>query len=163
MSVDTIVNTALSVWKVFEDNAPSEEITRSTANAVPKVDDWQDLQGSKSMWISQYFARECAWPFDDYIVADFTFRLRWDYAATYRGGGAFIPNIWLEVPSYDVFWGQHIFLSMTVRNPTNASTVKNAPLARVPVTIAGTARNSMRDLHVEWSFVIYGDGRWETS
>jgi hypothetical protein len=162
MSVDTIINAAQSVWKVFEGNAPSAEITSSTANAVPKVDDWQDLQGSKGpMWLRQGWQRNCAWPFDDYIVADFTFLLKWDYGATYRGGGAFIPNLWIEVPAYDIFWGQHISLSMTVHNPTNASTVRNAPLARVPVTIAGTAKNTLRDLHIEWGFVVYGDGRWE--
>lgn len=162
MSADTIVNAAEKAWKIFEDNAPSEEITRTTANAVPQVQDWQSLSGARGpMWIRQAWHRYCAWPFDDYIVAEFTYELRWEYGATYHSGGLFIPNIWLTVPAYDVFWGQHIYLSMTVHNPTNASNTPNAPLARVPVTISGTARNSLRDLHIEWSYIIYGDGRWE--
>jgi hypothetical protein len=164
MSVDTIVNVAKSAWKVFEDNAPSAEITSSTANAVPQVTDWQDLQGSRGpMSTGMTWMRECRWPFDDYIVAEFTFRLKWDYGATYHGGGLFIPNLWIDVPSYDIFWGQHIYLSMTVHNPTNASTTPNAPLARVPITISGTAKNYVRDLHIEWGFVVYGNGQWERS
>jgi hypothetical protein len=162
MSADTIVNVAKAAWDVFKDDAPSADISGSTANAVPKVDDWQDLQGTRGpMWVRESWQRMCAWPMDDYIVAEFSFYLKWDYGATYHGGGAFIPNIWIEVPSYDIFWGQHIFLSATVHNPTNASTIPNAPLARVPVTISGTARNSLRDLHIEWSYNLYGDGRFE--
>jgi hypothetical protein len=162
MSIDTIVNFAEKAWKVFEDNAPSEDLSRSTANAVPDVTDWQALSGARGpMWIRRVWRRECAWPLDDYIVAEFTYDLKWEYGARYQGGGLFIPNIWLEVPAYDVFWGQHIYLSMTVHNPTNASNTPNAPLARVPVTISGTARNSLRDLHIEWTWLLYGDGRYE--
>lgn len=164
MSADTIVNLAKGAWKVFEDDAPSAEITSSTANAVPQVTDWQALHGTRGpMGLRQSWRRFCAWPFEDYIVAEFTFQLKWDYGATYRGGGEFIPNLWIEVPAYDIFWGQHIYLSLVVHNPTNASTVANAPLARVPVTIAGTAQTRLRDLHIEWGFVVYGDGRWEQS
>jgi hypothetical protein len=78
-----------------------------------------------------------------------------------QGGGLFIPNLWIEVPQYDIFWGQHLDLQLMTRNPTNVSTTPGAPLARVPVTIAGTARNGLRNLHVEWGFNVFGDGRWE--
>lgn len=161
MSADTIVNTAKAAWEVFKDNAPSAELATATANAVPQVDDWQSLVGARGpMRVRGYWSRRCAWPFDDYIVADFTFLLKWDYFATYRGGGAFIPNLWLEVPSYDIFWGQHLDLRLITRNPTNDGTA-TAPIARLPVTISGTASNVVCNLHVEWSFVVYGDGRCE--
>ncbi|KQP66419.1 MULTISPECIES: hypothetical protein [Nocardioides] len=161
MSADMVVNVAKAAWEVFKDGAPSGEITSSTANAVPQVDDWQTLAGARGpMAIRGHWERLCAWPFEDYVVADFTFLLKWDYAATYRGGGAFIPNLWLEVPSYDIFWGQHLDLRLTVRNPTNAGTPQ-APLARLPVTIAGTASNGLRNLHVEWGLTVFGDGTWQ--
>src|SRR5690242_16242695 len=103
MSAEEIFNAAKNVWKIIEDNAPSEEITKSTACAVPQVTDWQTLQGTRGpMWIRMPWQRMAAWPFDDYIVAEFTVALKWEYGATYRGGGAFIPNIWIEVPSYDI-------------------------------------------------------------
>jgi hypothetical protein len=163
MSADTIVNLAKFGWKIIEDNAPSADITAasSTANAVPQVDDWQTLVGARGpMWIRLPWQRMAAWPMDNYIVAEFTVDLKWEYGATYRGGGAFIPNLWIEVPKYDIFWGQHINLEIIVRNPTNANTPE-APLARVPVTISGTASTMLRDLHIEWSFILYGDGRYE--
>lgn len=162
MSVNDIVNAAKTSWEIFKADAPSADLPTLTANAVPQVDDWTSLSGARGpMWIRHHWWRECAWPLDDYIVAELTFLLKWEYGATYRGGGLFIPNIWIEVPKYDIFWGQHLELTMTVHNPTNASSTPNAPLARVPVTVAGTARNALRDLHLEWSYVLYGDGRFE--
>ena len=163
MSADEIVNMAKAAWKVFEDGAPSGDIAASTASAVPHVTDWQSLMGARGpMSLRWSWTRMCAWPFEDYIVAEVKFALKWEYGATYRGGGNFIPNLWLEIEDYDIFWGQHIYLQLTARNPSNVGSA-TAPLARLPVTIAGTARNGLRDLHMEWGFTVYGDGRWEKS
>jgi hypothetical protein len=161
MSADEIVNVAKAAWEVIKDGQPSTEITSSTANAVPQVGDWQSVEGARGpMWVRRQWQREAAWPADNYVVADFTFVLKWDYGATYHGGGAYIPNLWIEVPEVDCFWGQHLDIRLTVHNPTNAGS-REAPLARLPVTIAGSATNWLRDLHVEWGFVVYGDGNWE--
>jgi hypothetical protein len=53
-------------------------------------------------------------------------------------------------------------ISMTVRNPTNAGTV-SAPIARVPVTIAGTVSTYEQTHHIEWGVTVFGNGAWERS
>ncbi|MDP9465017.1 MAG: hypothetical protein M3P52_10360, partial [Actinomycetota bacterium] len=47
MSADTIVNAAKLAWEVIKDGKPSAEISSSTANAVPEVDDWQSLTDTR--------------------------------------------------------------------------------------------------------------------
>ena len=58
MSVSDIVNMAQAGWKIIEDGKPSAQISGSTCNAVPHVDDWQSLsapQGTNRLsWRLQY-------------------------------------------------------------------------------------------------------------
>ena len=94
MSAEDIVNAAKLAWKIFEDGAPSGDIAASTASAVPDVTDKFSLSGTRGpMSLRLYWSRMAAWPWDDYIVADITILLKWEYGATYRGGGLFIPNL----------------------------------------------------------------------
>jgi len=161
MSADTIINGLEKAWQVIKDGEPSVEIASSTANAIPDVDDWQTLAGAKGPGILRMgWQKPVAWPLDDYVFVDFQILLKWDYGATYRGGGAYIPNLWIEVPTCYAGWSWDVDISMTVRNPTNAGTV-TAPIARVPVTIAGTVSTYEQTHHVEWGLTVFGNGAWE--
>jgi hypothetical protein len=163
MSADIIQNVGKAAWAVIKDGEPSEEVGRSTANAVPQVDDWQSLETGfyppKS--ISMKWSKPVAYPWDDYVFVEFTILLKWDYGARYRGGGAYINGIWIEVPQAYDGWSWHTNIDVWFHAPSNANVgKKDAPIARIPVTVAGTVKTYEQSHHVEWGFTLYGNGSW---
>ena len=161
MSADTIENVGKAAWTVIKDGEPSIEISNSTANAVPQVNDWQQLEGTRgpmSTWVS--YSRDVAWPFENYTFAEFTIVLKWDYGATYKGGGAYIPNIWTEVPQAYAAFTWKLNIGLRIHNLTNAGS-KEAPIARVPITLTGSIRTYEQTHTFSWSRTIFGTGHWE--
>jgi hypothetical protein len=160
VSADTVVNVAKAAWDIIKEGKPAMDLDKNTANAVPQVTDWQALEGTRgpmSVWMTDEVA--FIWPADNYLHVDLKILLKWDYGATYRGGGAFIPNVYTEVPTCFVGWGWNANIQMIVRNPTNAGSVE-APIARLPVTILGTVSSGAESYHVEWGYIIDGNGNW---
>lgn len=161
MSADTIVNAAKLAWDIIKAGEPSVEISGSTANAVPQVDDWTtltDTQGPNSVWM--YYHNSFLWPLDDYDHVQFRILLKWEYGARYKGGGAFIPNLWVEVPECFAGWPWSADIRLTTRNPSNNGQ-PGAPLARIPVTISGTVGSGAEKHHVEWGWTLWGNGNYE--
>lgn len=158
MSAETIVNALQAAWPIIKDGKATAEITSSKANAVPQVDDWQsltDVKGPNSFRMK--YDVGFMWPLDDYDHVQLEILLKWDIGGRYHGGGAFIPNIWIEVPSLFVGYGWDANISMSVQQPTNAGQT-GAPLARIPVSIAGTVSSGAELYRVEWGFILFGDG-----
>lgn len=161
MSAADVVNMAQTVWKIIEDGKPVTNINSSTANAVPQVNDWQSLRGSQgpsTIWMKRY--NRVGWPFDDYVNVEFEIDLKFEYGATYHGGGLFIPNIYVEVPTCFVGWRYTVDVDIHVHNPTNAGS-DTAPIAKVPVSITGSMGNPFWSSRIEWGFTLYGNGNWE--
>ena len=158
MSADAVVNAAKLAWDVIKEGKPSADITGSTANAVPQVDNWQSLTDARgpNSW-RMTFTNSFIWPFDDYDHCQLEILLKWDFGAHYQGGGAFIPNIWVEVPNCFVGFGWNANIAFQAQNPTNAGSV-TAPHARIPVTVKGTVSSGAELHHVEWGFVLFGNG-----
>ena len=162
MSADAIINAAKFAWDVIKDGRPSAEVTASTANAVPQVEDWQALSGARGpMWLKHRKPIYFLWPFDDYLHADVKIVLKWDYGATYKGGGAYIPNVWVEVEECFVGWPWTAHIRLTARNPTNASGAGQPPVARLPVTISGSISSPGESYNVDWGHTLFGTGDWE--
>jgi hypothetical protein len=155
---DTVLNYAKFAWEIIKEGKPTAEITSATANAVPDVPDWtslSDTRGPNSHRL--YYSIAYVWPFDDYVHAEFEILLKWQFGAKYKNGGAFIPNMWIEVPSCFVGFGWDVNIGVSVRNPTNVGTA-GAPIAALPVTIKGTVSSGLENYHVEWGFTLYGSG-----
>lgn len=154
-AVGTIVNMLETGWKVIEANQPSADIHRGRANAVPQVDDWRGLTGTQGpnfyTWRLKYTNGF------DMDVVDIQFKLNWEYAARYRSGGAYIPNLWLEVPHCSVLWGYDLSLDLVAQSPTNQGT-EQAPIARIPVSVTGSISTPFWNENLEWSFILVGDG-----
>lgn len=158
MSAETIVNVAKFAWDVIKDGKPTVDIGTFRANAVPQVDDWQALADTRGPnWYRMKYHNSFMWPLDDYDHVQFEIVLKWDFGARYHGGGAFIPNIWVEVPECFVGFPWSVNIGLTAQNPTNAGE-PGAPLARVPVTVKGTVGSGLELEHVEWGFVLFGNG-----
>lgn len=160
MGADTIVNLAKAGWKVIEDSKPSLEVSQTKASAVPQVDDWQQMEhalGPMSAWI-RWERPVNGHP--DYVWSDCMLYLKWDYGATYRGGGAFIPNIWVEVAEAYAGWSWHLNVDVQVHDPTNSGS-KEAPIARVPVTFTISLDTFEHADVLSAGFVIFGDGTFQ--
>jgi hypothetical protein len=165
MSAADIFNAAKDAWDIIKDNAPSTDIQGSTANAVPRVDDWQSITGAKGPNIYSWYYHVPyvdVWPFSDYDHVQIKFKLKWEIGARYRGGGAYIPNVWIEIPECYVGLGWHADIRFTAHNPSNTGS-ETAPIARIPCTVAGTVHSAAESYHLEWSFILNGDGTSETS
>jgi hypothetical protein len=163
MSAETIVNTLKFAWPIIKEGKASAEIADSKANAVPQVDDWQsltDVRGPSAYRMSYDIG--FVWPLDDYDHVQMEIGLKWNIGARYRGGGAFIPAVWIVVPKLYVGYGWDVNISFTAQNPENAGD-ERAPIARIPVTVKGTVSGGLDLYHVEWGFVLFGDGRSTTT
>lgn len=159
MSAETIVNMAEFGWKVISGRSASAAISKSTANAVPQVPDWQSLTNSVGpRSVRMHHEVPFLWPLDGYLHSDITIRLKWSYGARYKGGGAYIPNIWVEVPTCFVGWPWDADIDMICRNPENASGPGEPPVARMPVTIRGSVGSGAEYYSVDWGMTIYGTG-----
>jgi hypothetical protein len=161
VSVGDLVNMAESTWKVIETGHPSAQIATSTANAVPAVADWQSLSGArgpKRVWMQR--ENRVGWPFDDHVNVGFTIEVNFEYGATYRGGGLFIPNIYVAVPECFVGWNYEVDVEIQVGRPTNAHT-DAAPIARLPVRICGAVTNPVWSSPIDWRVTLFGNGHWE--
>jgi hypothetical protein len=165
MSATEVINAATSVWKIIEDGKPSSQINSSTANAVPKVDDWQNLVGAKGpSRIKRRISNQVGWPFDNYLNVDIQIHLMFEYGATYNGGGLFIPNIYVEVPECFLGWHYHADIDIHVHNPSNDNESNpRAPIAKVPVSVSGTYGNPFWSERIEWGYTLWGNGKWETN
>ena len=158
MSAETIVNMLKDAWPIIKDGKASAEIADARANAVPQVDDWKSLTDTRGPnGYRMKYSIGFVWPLDDYDHVQLEIVLRWDVGARYRGGGAFIPNIWIDVPTCFVGYGWDVNINFTAQNPTNTGD-ERAPHARIPVTVKGTVSSGAELYHVEWGFVLFGNG-----
>jgi hypothetical protein len=158
MSAETIINVAKFAWDIIKDGKPAAAIDNSTANAVPQVEDWLSLTDTRgpNIYKNNYYV-SYVWPFDDYVHAEFDILLKWQFGSRYKNGGAFIPNLWIEVPNCFVGYGWDAHIGITVQHPTNIGQ-PGAPVAALPVTIKGTVSSPLESYHVEWGYVVTGTG-----
>ncbi len=160
MSAGEIVNMLEKGWKVIEDNKPSSQLKTARANAVPNVPDWTSLEGAQgpkeSRWyISMINRLPESW---GNIVVDCDLYLRFTYGATYKGGGLYIPNIWIDIDDSYVAWFHTLELDLIAKDPENAGTA-SAPLARIPITISGKMVSTTTSITVQRAFMVWGNGR----
>ncbi|MEP7203818.1 MAG: hypothetical protein ABI894_14475 [Ilumatobacteraceae bacterium] len=162
MSAAEIVNTLEKAWKIIDDNKPSSQITSARANAVPKVEDWTTVAGAMGPRETRWYRKmtnslPVSW---GDIVIDFEIILRYTYGATYRGGGRYITNIWIDVADSYVSWFHSLELTLEAKDPENAGSA-SAPLARIPISIRGKMESPKANITLQKGFMIYGDGRLE--
>jgi hypothetical protein len=155
---DDVTNVASTAWYVIESSKPSPSLATNSCNAVPAgvSDPLSSLGPNRLTWRLQL---ENAFTVD---VVDIEFDLRWEYGARHSGGGAFIPNCYLYVPTCSVLWGFDVNVQIHAHSPTNGGTGA-APMARLPLTVDGTVSSLVNDHGVRWDFVLCGDGSYQVS
>jgi hypothetical protein len=158
MSADTIMNLGKTSWDIIKDGVATPD-GDLTANAVPQVDDWHSLSGvlGPNVHRLHYFVRKAS-PFEDRFQVEFDIEIKWQFGARYKGGGAYIPNLWVEVPACSVAWLWHVDIRMSVHPPVNSAGEGKPPNACIPFTIKGEVGSPVVSRHVEWGFEVYGNG-----
>jgi hypothetical protein len=158
VSID-VVNLLKFGWEVIKDSEPVLNITNDRANAVPDGSNWvTDLTGARGPNRS---------PFNFSIRNDFLYEswpvvcegsVCWNHSARYRGGGAFIPNAWIEVTRCNVEGlGRSLNVTASVGNPENRGT-ETAPNAYLPLTLTFQFENPLKDITEQRFFGLYGSG-----
>jgi hypothetical protein len=155
-SWETIKDTVEWAGKLIENGRPHASLPRQMANGVPDVSDWQDLTDVKGpqtiLWAPHYtngFGLD---------VVKFKVALNWDFGARYHNGGAFIPNVWVEVQECRVLWGFDLDLEFRAQRPTNANSSGQPPHARITCEIFGTVSNVLNSWEIGYGFTLFGDG-----
>lgn len=152
MTAAEIVNTAQAGWKIIDEG---RALASGRANALPRVDDCQtltDVRGPQEVSWRLHYANGFGQD-----VVDIWFVMRFDHSARYRGGGAFITNVWLDVPTCNVLWGYHVNVDLATQPPENDGS-EAAPLARLAVTVQGTVATPFWTETKQWSFLLLGNG-----
>ncbi len=160
MSAGEIVNMLEKGWKLIDDNKPSSSLQTARANAVPNVSDWTALEGAKGPRESRWYIKMTNSLPESWgdIVVDCDLHLRYTYGATYKGGGLYIPNIWVDIDDSYVAWWHTLELQLIAKDPENAGTAA-APLARIPITISGKMASPKTSITVQAAFMVWGNGR----
>jgi len=151
-----VANVASTAWHVIESNKPSPSMATNSCNAVPAgvSDPFSSLGPNRLTWRLRL---ENAFTVD---VVDIEFDLRWEYGARHSGGGAYIPNCYLYVPTCSVLWGFEVNAQIHVHHPTNAGT-DTAPIARLPLTVSGAVSSLVGTHGVRWDFDLFGNGAYQ--
>jgi hypothetical protein len=146
-------------WQVVRDSEPVVNATCDQANAVPAGVDWpmRLTQGTGPNYLTFWFRtyRPGGEP-----ASAVRMRLYWVYGARYLGGGAFIPNAWLDLLDCRTAAGSTVNIDVTVLPPRNHGTA-TAPNAYLPISIR--CEDSAGDSAVVQTrvFCLYGTGHFE--
>jgi hypothetical protein len=157
--VKAVQDTVKWAGELVAKGKPSSSLPSQMANAVPKVDDWQALTGAQGPNILKL-----AWNVPGVFYGknvDIVLNLNWDYGARYKGGGAFITNCWVTVPTCEVEWGFDVDIHFSAQAPENRQQDDSKPtLAGLPVSVIATISNTLVNHNHTWSFLLLGDGNW---
>jgi hypothetical protein len=153
-----ITNGIRNSWPVIQDNVPVVNAVSDQANAVPADVDWDALtQGAGPNYLTFWFR---AYHPEGVPAASVRMRLYWVYGARYLGGGAFIPNAWLDVLDCEVAPGNSVNVELTVYEPENRGTPA-APNAYLPVSIRCSDATAVSEVVETRVFALYGTGHYE--
>lgn len=142
-------------WTVLKDGKPTSEAHTAKFRAVPQGVDFTELEN----------AREYAWETPFYAsnlmgihVVDVRLAIVYEYGATYKNGGLFLPSVMVVPREVSVLWGFGVDLEATFGDPYNVSHEHNKPIAAVQLAltfkVSAPLQSWTRTLPVE----IRGDG-----
>ena len=158
MGADSIVSTLSQAWTLIKDNQPTAEIATNTCNAVPKVDDWQDLGNlSAPTTIASRPIKNIS-PLG-FTNVDCVLDIVYQYGATYKGGGAFIPALWITVDHCDVALLFNLNVTLRVISVGNANPNTSSPIAQLTVQITEHLTNHLASSTKSADYMVFGDGR----
>jgi|1185.fasta_scaffold291974_2 hypothetical protein len=158
MGADSIVNTLSAAWTLIKDNQPTAEIAATKCNAVPDVNDWQDLGPlSAPTPIATRFIKNIS-PLG-FTNVDCQLDLVYQYGATYKGGGAFIPALWITVDHCNVALLFNLNVSLRVISVGNANPGTSSPISQLTVQITEHVTNHLGSSTKSADFMVFGDGR----
>ena len=151
-----IANIASASWRLVESGKPSASLVSNACTALPAGDPYAVTAPQGPNSVVWRLRKSNGFGLD---VVDVLFDLRWEFGARYRGGGAYIPNCYLNVPRCNVLWGFTVDVHIAVHNPVDGGD-GGAPLACLPLTVSGTVTSLVGAEPVQWDFVLYGDGSY---
>jgi hypothetical protein len=157
MGWEEIQNTGKALIEILKDNAPTSDIASATCNAVPKVEDWQNLGGG-SPQAAKGRTICCMSPLGfTNVKCDIV--INYQYGATYKGGGAFIPACWISLPAgAEVALMYHVEAKMNVISLGNVGS-GNRPIAQLTVQLVSRWWNLTNSYPETRNYDLFGDGR----
>ena len=157
MGWEQIQNTGTQLIQILKDNQPTSDIQTSTCNAVPKVEDWQNLGGGTPTAAKGRAIRSISPLGFTNVKCDIV--INYQYGATYKGGGAFIPACWVSLPEgAEVATFYHVEAKLNVISLGNVGD-GNRPIAQLTVQLVSRWWNLTNSYPETKNYDFFGDGR----
>ncbi len=156
-SAGQIINTALKLWKIIEDNRPVVNVNTQYATALPKgPKHWTDMGGWKSPKGAVYelTAKNLA----GIEVVHVRYQVLRTYGGRYRGKGQYLTAVTVQ-PTVKVDWGYHFDMDASIPDPgiVNVGTPAD-PVAGMTVELAWRVSTCLMDSRGKGLYFVRGDG-----
>jgi hypothetical protein len=153
----TIINIGLKVWQFIKDNAPTIDVSRSSASAVPSgITNWDQLENwhePRSVSYNLKYKNLLGM-----VVVDFTFKVVFIWGGQYKNIGQYITGATVVPTDIKVLWGYNFEAVVNIANVVNAGTTA-APLAAMTMEINWKVSNPLVKENSAMNFWISGDGK----
>lgn len=158
ITLEDIVNIGQEIWKIVEAGKPVVNVTKASANALPRgVTCWDELenwQRPKSVKYSASYRNGFGWE-----VVRFDFRLKYTAGGSHEGRGAYLTNVSV-LPDPDVLWGYDFKAEVKVDSIVNLGT-KADPIAGMEISVNWIVKTIVKESQKTVSFFVDGHGGYE--
>jgi hypothetical protein len=143
-------------WTVLKDGKPTAEAHSAHFRAVPQGVDFTQLENAQNgTWSVEFWSTNLY----GVRVVDLKATVHFEYGATYKGGGAFLPSIMVEAAHVSVLWGFSLDFEAHFGDPTNVSQEHNKPIAAVQLNLVAKISSFLKTEVLTVPVEIRGDGQ----
>jgi hypothetical protein len=144
-----------STWDVVKEGKPTAEAHSDHFRAVPQGVDFTQLENAQmGTWGVEFWATNLY----QVRVVEVKATVHFEYGATYKGGGAFLPSIMVEPTHVSVLWGFAVDLEVKFSDPTNVGE-HNKPIAAVELALTAKVSSFFQTEITTVPVEIRGDGQ----
>jgi hypothetical protein len=142
-------------WNVVKDGKPNAEAHSAHFRAVPQGVDFTQLENAQlGKWDHEFWATNL---YQIHMV-DVKVTVDFQYGATYKGGGAFLPSVMVLPTDVSALWGYWADLDVKFGDPMNVGE-HNKPIAAVEMALILKVSTFVKSEVATYPYLIRGDGQ----
>jgi hypothetical protein len=148
------------IWSFIKDNQPTDEVSATTADALPgELRNPSILTGWSAPQVRQF--RVVYTNYYGIDVVDFTYQVAYTYGGRIQGKkGYYLTNVQVKPGQLKVLWGFHFDFSGGALKALNVGTQQD-PVAGIELSARWRVHSVLLTLASSESFFLKGNGRFE--